>query len=101
MRGEGRDGDVGKMGWRKKRGVGAGVRVGEKERGYWGTYAAAGELGELVFVETAGRGGVEREVGEGGGQECEEEGEGGWDHGGGIVGRNALVLGVVAVESGE
>jgi len=74
-------------------------------RGWWGgqTYAAAGELGELVFVETAGGGGVEREVGKGGGEEGEEEGEGRWDHGVGLVRdcatRFNLVLGVVAKES--
>lgn len=51
------------------------------------TYAAAGELGELVFVETAGWGGVEREMGGGEWEEGEEEGEGGWDHGAGL-GRN-------------
>ena len=67
------------------------------------TYAAAGELGELVFVETAGWGGVEREMGGGEGEEGEEEGEGGWEHGVGLVrdcGRRFnLVLGVVAKES--
>ncbi len=66
------------------------------------TYAAAGELGELVFVESAGWGGVEREVGKGGGEEGEEEGEGGWDHGVGLGrdcgGRRGLVLGVFAKE---